>query len=232
MRNFSVDIAGKIIRRRGFTLVELLVVIAIIALLLSVLMPALQSARKSANTVICGSNLRQLGLSFRLYYDDFKRQPEVNRDGSGYTWSYCLLVNGYIQRGWKKSEDPIEQKIPRQVKVMECPQQKPPGIMASWQYHTLSYAMNAGTQEKELQNKNLSSTILLVDAKKSKTTGGIYFFTDYATASYPPWTRFDWNTVKDDRHNKSSNFLYMDYHVNKLKNDSVDNLDSRWGYSR
>ena len=59
-------------RRRGFTLIELLVVIAIIALLMAILMPALQRVKEQARELTCRSNLRQYGIVQRLYLNDYE----------------------------------------------------------------------------------------------------------------------------------------------------------------
>jgi prepilin-type N-terminal cleavage/methylation domain-containing protein/prepilin-type processing-associated H-X9-DG protein len=57
-------------RKRGFTLIELLVVIAIIALLMSILMPALSKVKSQAKTVVCLQQLHQWGVAWKMYVDD------------------------------------------------------------------------------------------------------------------------------------------------------------------
>ena len=78
-------------KKSGFTLIELLVVIAIIALLMSILMPALQRVKKQARSVACLSKLKQWGLFFSMYAEDYNSRFMMGfRTNPPNRWIYAL----------------------------------------------------------------------------------------------------------------------------------------------
>lgn len=93
-------------QRKLFTLIELLIVIAILAILAGLLLPALNSARKTAKSAACKNNLKQLGLAFFQYEQESGRLPAGNDQANGYPANQ----QNWMGKLWAAKLIPVEQE--------------------------------------------------------------------------------------------------------------------------
>jgi prepilin-type N-terminal cleavage/methylation domain-containing protein len=95
MKSFQNSAGDRCSAREAFTLIELLVVVAIIAILAAMLLPALGRAKAAAYRAQCCSNLKQWGVAYTMYAEEFTEFFPDNRMGSGLSWMAPTFTNFY-----------------------------------------------------------------------------------------------------------------------------------------
>lgn len=214
--------------RRGFSLIELLVVMAILAILVAFLLPALQKAREKGRQAVCANNLRQIGLAFHMYANDWNGwlpYDNVNKGGSDFTWDRTLMP--YLNAG-----DPNNFYQRTHIKIVHCPSDR---IVRRTNFGPRSYTMNRylswGANPIFLkiiavhQIKYPSKTVFLCEAwsavKNDNNESSVTGWHNATSGSL----HGSWGNIASSIHNGGSNFLLCDGHVKWVLDRKYDQDD-------
>ena len=220
--------------QKKFTLIELLVVIAIIAILASMLLPALNQARERAKAIKCAGNQKQFGTACSMYVNDYEdwlpvaqaaAAGSLTEDEKGARWR--VELSSYI------CGSPVD-TASREIRtgVFACPSfQNPTGNVIfdggyGWNYSYIGGSV--GTARIKIQNiKQVSDTILLGDSSNNFVSGK----ESRVTLLFPPSVLgIDYIS---NRHNGAMNVTWADGHVGaELQSKLVagSNGDQDWYY--
>lgn len=200
----------------AFTLIELLVVIAIIAILASMLLPALARAKEHSRAVICSSNIRQLGIAANVYSNDTGRNPSM------LNWVYPMnATTADVSRGWLYPY--VKSKA-----VYLCPTdkaqldaQKPP-ILPVTRAHSYAFNCMMCHAHDAVNCIAPSRTLLFLEATNLVTTPLYRSGMVSPPGSTGVPAPFGAPGVLATRHNQRGHMLMADIHVEKMKKKQFD----------
>ena len=220
---------------RGFTLIELLVVIAIIALLAAILFPVFARARENARRSACQSNLKQLGLGFLQYLQDYDERFPINQ--SNYDEYYG--VTDYGAPGANASLWSAVLPYTKSSQILDCPDAVPnPNSFPPTAYSSVSYYGNAiifemapygpsgalcapGQGPHGLSGTVIPNTSQIIEIQEGGTAFSLAQCLPneiFSTVGYAPYYQY-WTNISggiqqySNIHSSGGNLLFVDGHV-------------------